>query len=251
MSSASTTSSTWSLAARTSEALEVYLLGVVDFDSALFLQQRLVFEISGREDKLGGLLICEHPPMVTIGREGSRDHLLCEPGELIARQIDVRWLNRGGSTLVHAPGQLAVYPIVPLDRLQLGLADYRRRLEQSVIDMSAEQRVAAQRRDDEPGVWCRCGQFTFLGAATKSWVAYHGMFVNVCPHLDSIRLVQSTRNGSPVTSLAAQRQRAIRMHAVRESLARHVTAQLGYRHAHYYTGHPLLRRTKKQIHAYA
>jgi len=247
----SSISTTWFMTGQISTALEVYFLGVVDFDSALFLQQRLVYEISGREDRMGGLLICEHPPIVTIGREGSRDHLLCEPGELIARQIDVRWLNRGGGTLVHVPGQLAVYPIVPLDRLQIGLTEYRKRLEQSVMDMCGEQKIVTYRRYDEPGVWCRCGQFAFVGVAVNSWVAFHGMFVNVCPHMDIIRLVQSNRRAVSVTSLAAQRHCAIHINAVRESLARHLTTQLGYHQAHYYTGHPLLRRTKKNIHAYA
>ncbi len=234
-----------------SPALEVYLLGVVDFDSALFLQERLAYEISGRDDTYGGLLICEHPPLVTVGREGSRGHLQCEMRDFVSRQIDIRWLNRGGGCVMHAPGQLAVYPIVPLDRLGLGLAEYRWRLEQSLIDMGSELRVAAVRDENEPGVWCRCGQFASLGIAVKSWIAYHGMFVNVCPDMRLMRMVQTTQNGSPVTSLSTQRLRSTSMHTVRESLVRNLAAQLGYDRFHLYTGHPLLRRTKKTIHAYA
>ena len=88
----------WSPANRKSDALQVYLLGMVDFDSALFLQERLLYEISGRTDRLGGLILCEHPPMVTIGRDGSRSQLLVEPAELTKQQIEVRWLNRGGDS---------------------------------------------------------------------------------------------------------------------------------------------------------
>ena len=61
--------------ADTSAPLEVYLLGIVDFDSALFLQERLAYEISGRSDAMGTLLLCEHPPLITVGREGSRSHI--------------------------------------------------------------------------------------------------------------------------------------------------------------------------------
>src|SRR5207237_1247638 len=86
-------------------SLEVHLLGLVDFDACLFLQERLVEELSQRDDGHGAVLVCEHPPLITIGREGSQAHILCEPQELVARQLEVRWLNRGGGCLVHVPGQ--------------------------------------------------------------------------------------------------------------------------------------------------
>jgi len=234
---------------RASNSLEVYLLGCVDFDSALFLQERLVHEISARNDLQGGLLLCEHPPLISVGREGSRSHLLVEPRELVSQQMEIRWVNRGGGCLVHAPGQLAVYPIVPLDRLRIGLAEFRHLLEESIIDVSRELRVPAWRRTDEPGIWCRCGQFASLGVAVKSWVAYHGLFINVCPAPQLLKLVQSNRSGERMTSLATQRLRVTSMHKVRESLVRNLAARLGYEHFHLYTGHPLLRRIKRRVSA--
>ena len=107
----------WSPRARRSDSLEVYLLGRVDFASAVELQERWVYEISGRRDRQGALFLCEHPPVVTIGRKGSRSQLLTDEQDLRSRLMDVHWLNRGGGALVHSPGQLAAYPIVPLDRL--------------------------------------------------------------------------------------------------------------------------------------
>jgi lipoyl(octanoyl) transferase len=246
-----TDSTIWTLANRASDAIEVHLLGLVDFESALFLQERMAYEISGRDDRLGGLLICEHPPLVTVGREGSRAHILVEQRELTSRQIDVRWLNRGGGCLVHAPGQLAVYPIVPLDRLGLGLDDYRIRLEQTLLNVCRELRVAARLRDDEPGVWCRCGQVAHIGAAVKSSITYHGMFLNVCPAPDLMRLVRSNSSGERVSSLAIERARNTPMHKVRESVVRNLTTQLGYDQSHLYTGHPLLRRTHRRIYVHA
>ena len=234
-----------------SASLEVYLLGLVDFDSARFLQDRLVYEISGRSDAQAALLVCEHPPIVTIGREGSRAHVLAEPRELVARQMDVRWLNRGGGCLVHAPGQLAVYPILPLERLGIGVAGYRRRLEESVIDTTREIQVPASRRPDEPGVWCRTGQFAFLGAAVKGWISYHGMFINVSPPTDLLKLVRSVKPGDRVTTLAAERCRLTSMHAVRSGLVRNLARRLGYERHHLYTGHPLLRGTTRKIYVHA
>jgi len=235
---------------RHSGSLEVYLLGIVDFDSSLVLQERLCDEIAEREDRQGALLICEHPPIVTIGRQGSRSDVLAEPRELVSREMDVRWLNRGGGCLVHCPGQLAVYPIVPVQRLDFGLVDYRRALEQSVIDACRDLHIPAVRRDEEPGIWCRLGQFGFFGVAVKSRVAYHGMFINVAPDMEYQRLVRSSGLADRATSLAALRVRPTAMHSVRSAIVPRLSARLGYDRFHIYTGHPLLRRTTRKVYVH-
>jgi len=229
------------------DPLEVHLLGLVDFEAALFLQERLVYELSGRDDRTGGLLLCEHPPLVTIGREGSRAALRVEDREFIARQMDVRWLNRGGGCLVHCPGQLAAYPIVPLERLGVRPADYAARLCEAVIDLCTELHVPAWPSEDGRGVSCRLGRFASAGAAMKSGVTYHGLFVNVAPPMDLIRLVDAGPRSERQTSLAAQRARPTEMHTVREGLIRHLAAVLGYERHHVYTGHPLLKRTRRTV----
>jgi lipoyl(octanoyl) transferase len=237
---------------RKTESLDVHLLGVVDFDAALALQKHLVYEISGRSDRFGTLLLCEHPPTITIGREGSRSDVFVDERELTSRNLDVRWLNRGGGAVMHGPGQLAVYPILPLDRLHCGLRDFRRRLESSVIATCRELQVSAWTAPESPGVACRCGQFAFLGAAVKSWVSYHGLFVNVSPRLDLMRLVRSAAAaGSRVSSLAAQRVRPTSMHSVREAMVRHIAAEFGYSRFHVHTGHPLLKRERRRVPVYA
>lgn len=247
----SSTNSSRNSTRRSADALEVHLLGLVDFESALFLQERLVYDISGRNDHQAGLLICEHPPLVTIGREGSRAQLELEPRELASRLIDVRWTNRGGDAIVHGPGQLAIYPIVPLDRLGFGLHEYRHRLEQAVINMATEMQVPAERDANHPGVFCRLGKFAHVGVAVKSWVAWHGLFVNVQPSMDLMRFARPLDPQMRLTSLAAQRMTQTSMNAVRESFVRNLAAQLGYEHWHLYTGHPLLRRTRKVVYANA
>lgn len=234
----------WSPAGRESASLEVHLLGLVDFDAALFLQERAVFDLIGRDDTQGRLFVCEHPPLISIGREGSRTHLRAEPAELRSRQIDVRWLNRGGGCVVHAPGQLAVYPVIPLARLGLGLDEYRRRLEECVLDVCRELRIPAERRA-EPGVYCRTGQVAQLAVAVKSWIAYQGIFVNVRPDMALQRLADPPLRGSPLSSLEAQRQRPVLMREARESLVRNLASRLEYADYHLYTGHPLLVRTRR------
>src|SRR5262245_2663599 len=88
-------------------ALQVYLLGSVDYGAMLRFQHRLVYEISGDRSR-SLLILCEHPPLISVGREGSHEHIGFEPAELDAREWPVRWVNRGGGCLLHLPGQLAI-----------------------------------------------------------------------------------------------------------------------------------------------
>lgn len=229
-------------------ALEVYLLGLVDFDAALALQERLVLDIAQQDDGRGALLICEHPPLITIGREGSRADLCCDPAELASREIEVRWLSRGGGALIHLPGQLAAYPLLPLARRGWGLFNYRERLELALLDVCRETRVRAWREPDKAGIRCRGGMVAHLGAAVRWGISSHGLFVNVTPQMDALRMVRTGDRRS--TSLSTELGLPVQMPAVRESLIRSLAERLDYERYHLYTGHPLLRRTRRVV-AYA
>src|SRR5947208_3791558 len=115
-------------------------------------QRRLVYEVSGDRSR-AVLILCEHAPLISVGREGSRDHIGYEPHELTAREWPVRWVNRGGGCLLHLPGQLAVYPILPLDRCGLNLNQYLERLHGVLLDVVAGFELAARRRDGHAGIW--------------------------------------------------------------------------------------------------
>ena len=141
--------------------------------------------------------------------------------------MPIRWTNRGGGCLVHCPGQLAIYPIVPLDRLGIWPSEYAGRLTDAVIDLCSELRVPAWPTEQGSGVSCRLGQFAYVGAAIKSDVTYHGMFVNVTPAMDFVRLVETSPGAERQTSLSAQRGRATGMNTVREGLVRHLAGGVG------------------------
>src|SRR6266446_2379113 len=112
--------------------LDVYLFDAVDFTTWLGLQRRLVFDVSGDRGR-AVLVLCEHPPVISVGRQGSRDQIHFEPRELMLRGWSVRWVNRGGGCVLHLPGQLAIYPILPLNRLGLGVQAYLDRLHEVLV----------------------------------------------------------------------------------------------------------------------
>ena len=231
-------------------AMQIYMLGCVDFDSLLLLQERTLQEMRRQQSDQAVLFICEHPPIVTIGREGSRNQISGSERELKAGQIEVRWINRGGGAFFHAPGQLAVYPLIPLKRIGLGIHDYQTGLEQAVINMAMEQGVVAHVQPGSSGISSRCGQFSFLGAAIKSWISYYGMYINVSPDMKLLRLIDSNQYDHRLTSLSATLTREASMSSVRESLVRQLVSQFGYQQTHIFTQHPLLHKVKNQVYVH-
>lgn len=230
--------------------LRVYLLGLIEFDACLNLQQRLLYECGESSSASASLLVCEHPPLITIGRNGSRSHLLCEPAELKSRQIDVRWINRGGGCWLHLPGQLAVYPIIPLRVCQLGLADYVKRLEHALLEVAREFRINASVRERGYGLWSRQGQLASLGIAVRRWTTYHGFYLNVCPRLEPFRLVRGWPTGERAGSFAAERGRPVKSAAVREAVVRKLAEHLELEPYYVHTSHPTLKAVRRQ-HVYA
>ena len=94
--------------------LEIYLLGTVDFDEIQQVQRRLVYDLGEGGRGGGALILCEHPPTISVGRSGSRAHILADDPELRSRGVSIRWVNRGGGCVFHVPGQLAGYLAMPL-----------------------------------------------------------------------------------------------------------------------------------------
>jgi lipoyl(octanoyl) transferase len=225
-----------------SPAVEAYLLGTVDYDDCLALQNRLVYEASGRNDGQITLLVCEHQPIITVGRRGSWGHIALDQRELASRQLDVRWVNHGGGCLAHLPGQLAIYPIVPLQWHGFTVGDYLDRLQRALVDTITELGFAPITRERQQGVWGRSGQLAAIGVAVKSWVTYHGAFLNVAPAMDVFRLLATDpAGGAPMSSLAAERQKYVKMTQAREAAVRHMVAALGCVRHHVHSGHPLWR----------
>ncbi|MEN6493110.1 MAG: hypothetical protein ABFD16_02350 [Thermoguttaceae bacterium] len=223
-------------------AVEAHLCGRLDFDRCLSLQRRLVEQVADRLDGRIYLLLCEHPELITIGRGGSPADVQLDSGRIRSRQLAVRWVKRGGGALVHAPGQLAVYPIVPLRWHRLSVGDYLARLQTAIQRALQSLEISTEPRPGRWGLWGRTGQVVALGAAVRNWVAYHGAFINVNPPMGLFRLVETDRRDlTPMSCLVAERQRPVKMTDVRAELVRHLTDALGCDRYHLYTGHPLLR----------
>lgn len=231
-----------SVATTAHPVLQVYLLGSVDFEAALALQRRLIFDIAGNRST-AALILCEHPPLITVGRQGSRGHILCDREELRARRWRVRWVNRGGGCLLHMPGQMALYPILPLDRLGLGVQDYLDRLQGILIALLDDFSIGGETRPAQPGIWVARRPIASIGVAIRDWVAYYGAALNVNPDLKPFQLVQTAGpTGGTMTSVACERHGTPRSAFVRERLLEHFTERFRFARTSLFFDHPLLLR---------
>jgi lipoyl(octanoyl) transferase len=229
--------------------LRAYLLGTLDFETALSLQRRLVYEVSGDRAQ-AALLLCEHPPLITVGRQGSRAHIYCGPEELHSRQWPVRWVNRGGGCLLHVPGQFAIYPIVALDRLGLSVPAYLEKLQRVLCDALAEFSIPGRTRPDQAGVWVGHRLIASVGVAVRDWVTYYGAALNVYPDLEPFRLLRCSAAGDgPMTSIERERRGPLRPAFVRQRLVEHFCTCFAVSRLSILSDHPSLSR--KARHAIA
>jgi lipoyl(octanoyl) transferase len=224
----------------TGSALRVYLLGSVEFEAALTLQRTLVFQVSG-ERQSAALVLCEHPPLITVGRDGSPAHIRYDLDDLRTRRWPVRWVNRGGGCLLHLPGQLAIYPIVPLVGQGLGVAAYLERLHRLIVATLDDFGVPARMRPGQPGVWVGARLIASVGIAVRDWVAYFGAALNIDPDLFPFRMVRTSPNETePMTSLARERRGPLRPSLVRERLLDHFNDAFPFERTALFFNHPCL-----------
>jgi lipoyl(octanoyl) transferase len=227
------------------------MLGLVDFAELQVLQRRMVYDLGDQGG--AGLILCEHPPTISIGRSGSRAHIAADDEMLRTMGIRTYYVNRGGGCILHLPGQLAAYLLMPLDACGLSVQTYIDRLQATILEVLGEFDLTGATRVDLPGVFSGPSRIATVGIAVSRWIAYHGLTLNVGPYLELFDLLEEPGIGrSPLrqTSMESRRQRATPMSKVRESLIRKVEESFGFQRHHLYTDHPQIRR-KVLTHVYA
>lgn len=136
------------------------------------------------------LILCEHPPVYTLGKNGKIDHLLISEEEMQSRKIDFHRINRGGDITYHGPGQIVGYPILDLDQFFTDIHKYLRLLEEGIILTLREYGIEAGRVNGLTGVWldaedpAKSRKICAMGIKCSRWVTMHGFAFNVNTDLD-------------------------------------------------------------------
>jgi lipoyl(octanoyl) transferase len=171
-------------------------LGLVSYAEAWELQKRLVTrrKASLIEDVL---LLCEHPHVITLGRNGKREHLLASEQVLRQKNVEFHASDRGGDITYHGPGQIVGYPILNLGEIRRDVGWYMRSLEEIMIGASADFGIAAERVAGKTGIWVRASQHEngmeeklgAIGVHLSRWVTSHGFAYNVATDLRYFDLI--------------------------------------------------------------
>lgn len=192
-------------------------LGRTGYEEALRLQEELVaLRQQGRIENT--LLLLEHPPVLTLGRNANRSNVLASDELLASRGVTLHAINRGGDVTYHGPGQLIGYPIFDLRSLQnarggrLGPVDFVRMMEEALIRVCGAYGVAGGRIAGLTGVWCAGhdpgraeAKIAAIGIHVSRGVTSHGFAFNLTTDLRDFLLINPCGiTDRPVTSLARE-----------------------------------------------
>jgi lipoyl(octanoyl) transferase len=212
------------------KALQVDL-GLIPYAEAYALQKRVVAarKLSAIEDVL---LFCEHPHVITQGRNGKKEHMLA--GENVLRQKGVEFFetSRGGDVTYHGPGQIVAYPVLNLGAIRRDVVWYVRMLEEAMIRATAEYGIEAKRESGKTGIWVGEGKLGeklgAIGVHISRWVTSHGLAYNVSTDLRNFELIVPCGIADcKVTSLEKLLGRSVKLAEVKPKLAKYLGEVLG------------------------
>jgi lipoate-protein ligase B len=169
-------------------SVDVFDCGVVPYGQALEIQHQLHSEVKERQ-RFGAIMMLQHMPVLTLGKNADPGLVLTHPASLKASGIEVWPSDRGGEVTAHEPGQLVVYPILPLQDLRLPPKRYVDRLLDTVILTLQHFGIAAQTDPDYPGVWVAQDKICAIGIRVKERVSLHGIALNVVNDLKLFHLI--------------------------------------------------------------
>tara|TARA_B100001109_G_scaffold242923_1_gene228270 strand:- start:340 stop:1005 length:666 start_codon:yes stop_codon:yes gene_type:complete len=159
-----------------SKQLEVQILdlGQKPYKDVWNLQKKM--QLKRLNGDIGDVLILvEHDPVYTLGKNANPDHLL----QSRDRSIDVFNVERGGDITFHGPGQLVGYPILDLSNYKKSVSWYMRSLEQLTIDVLYEFKISAKRVEGLTGVWVGDEKIAAQGVRLTKWITMHGFSINI------------------------------------------------------------------------
>lgn len=191
-------------------------LGLIPYNDAYAAQREFVNDLvcGGRQT----LLLCEHPPTLTLGRSSDEGHILVSQEELDARKITVHNIDRGGDVTLHAPGQLVAYPILDLSNFDKDLHAYLHQLEQVAIDLLSEFGILANRFPGKTGAWAGKKKIASIGIGVRKWVSFHGLAVNVNTDLSLFKVIKPCGLDVQMTSVADIKGGAVDMNLAKHKM---------------------------------
>jgi lipoyl(octanoyl) transferase len=172
-------------------------------------------------------LLCEHPPVYTLGKSGHIENVLISEKEMSEKGIEFYKTNRGGDITFHGPEQIVGYPVLDLEKLYTDIGRYLRELEEVIILTLAEYGITGERSKGETGVWIDADiagkerKICAMGVRCSRWITMHGFALNVNTDLSYFdNIIPCGILNKQVTSIEKELQHKVDMQEVKEKLQR-------------------------------
>jgi lipoyl(octanoyl) transferase len=170
-------------------------------------------------------LVCEHLPVLTLGKSGHVENILISEQEMKERNIQYFKTNRGGDITFHGPGQIVGYPILDLDKFYTDIGKYLRALEEVIILTMQEYGLKGERSKGETGVWMDAGipgserKICAMGVRCSRWITMHGFALNVNTDLSYFdTIIPCGIENKKVTSLKKELNRTLNYDEVKQKV---------------------------------
>lgn len=201
--------------------LKVRRLGLMAYEPVWRAMQ--AFTDQRDENTSDELWLLEHPPVFTQGQAGRAEHILA-PGDIPVIQVD-----RGGQVTYHGPGQVVAYPLIDIKRLDMGVRDLVKGIEQAIINVLKSYGVDAALIAGAPGVYIDGVKIASLGLRIRKGRSFHGLSFNVNMDLEPFQRINPCGfQGLQVTNLSALAE-VSSMAEVEDRLIAGLSEVLGYK----------------------
>ncbi len=179
------------------------------------------------EKTVNTLIFCEHPHVITIGKNGLDSNLLFSEQMLKEKQVELFHVDRGGDITYHGQGQLVGYPIFDLENFKLGLKEYIFRMEECIIKLLESYEIKSERLEGATGVWLdtdkpgKTRKICAMGVRSSKYVTMHGFALNVNTDLSYFQLINPCGFiDKGVTSMAVELQQPVDFDEVKNKLSK-------------------------------
>lgn len=164
-------------------------LGTMEYQQALTRQKKTLQQRQQNKIK-DTLLLVEHPPVITLGRNAAEEHVLLSSNRLAEEEIAVTTVGRGGDVTYHGPGQIVGYTIVDIKRSKIGIRNFVSHLEKTFIHLLREAyNIDAYQDPNHTGVWVDNKKIVAIGLSVKRGVTMHGFAFNVNTTLEHFNYI--------------------------------------------------------------
>lgn len=193
-------------------------LGLTDYKESYRLQEE-TFENVRRGTLESALMLCQHNPVITMGRAAKSSNILIGPEELKKQGIMTYKIERGGDVTYHGPGQLTAYPVFNLNHWKKDIHFFLRQLEAAIMGLLDKFGIKSQTRSGLTGVWVEQKKIASIGISIRNWITFHGLSINITDNdLDNFRLIRPCGMDIEMTSLETILGKSIEINTVKKHL---------------------------------